>query len=477
MSAKIKTLIYLIFISLSLSAFATGAEFIEIFQNETRILKFEDLSRMAVGNPEIADVTMFPEASEEALLNGKKPGATTLTIWKKNGETKTYVVHVSGSGGELERANYPLKHYSLTKTDYDSKSAQIVTKIDDQSVENLRLMLTPILGEKNFSIDSGRNRVLMQGTRSDLDSAEAMLTMADEPLRQVMIEAKVIEITKGDLKKMGVSLLAQQNETRGSTMGGADGDSMNVTFDTFTDLARRFNITVDALRKENVGRTLVNPKIAALDGKTAWILAGEKLPVASRDSEKGLVSYTYINTGIILAVTPRVGRDRSITLWLKPEVSNVTGWVGDPNAAMSSAAPIIGTREVMSEIRVNDGESVIIGGLQKEYETTMRDKVPMLGDLPVVGSAFRKKRTESETSELIIVITPHIMDSPTTVGSAKDEPETVGSAAEPAKETPMAGEPARPMEKLEKKSLLSIAEIVEVATANVVFAPQAVEGE
>lgn len=453
---------------------AESGVYIEVFQNETRVMKFEGLSRMAVGNPKIADVNMFAENADEVMINGKAPGVTTLSIWKKDDVKETYIIHVSVGTATLERKTYPLKHYELSLTEYDQKESKIITKIDEASVANLRAMLEPIVGEKNFSVDATRNRVLMQGTKEDLDTATALLQQIDEPLRQVMIEAKIIEITKGDLKKMGASLLAQQNESRGETMGLSD--TLNFTFDTFTDLARRFKITLDTLREEQVGRTLVNPKIAVLDGKTAWILAGEKLPVASRDSDKGLVSYDYISTGIILAVTPRVGYDNTITLWLKPEVSNVTGWVGDPNSATSGAAPIIDTREVMSEIRVADGESILIGGLQKDYEITTRNKVPVLGDLPVVGSAFRKKRTEVETSELLIVITPHIMTD-----EKETEMSVVPEETNEPEETPeeeLESSVGDTLQTIKKSSLLSFEDMAALAMVNGGASTQsAAEGE
>jgi len=131
-----------------------------------------------------------------------------------------------------------------------------------------------------------------------------------------------------------------------------------------------------------------------LDGNTAWILSGEKYPVATRDSDKGLVSYNYIDTGIILAVTPRVGHDRSITLWLKPESAIYRAGLAI-HIFTSNAAPIISSREAMSEVRVQDGETVMIGGLQKNEETVDKSKTPLLGDLPVVGKLSGKQARPS----------------------------------------------------------------------------------
>lgn len=389
-----------------------ATEKLELFVGETRVVKMEGLARLAVGNPAIADVTVFPEDADEAVVNAKAAGITTLYVWKGQEVTpERYELKVSSSSTAMEREVVPLKHYTLSKTNYSDDLRRIETVADEASVVNLKTMLEPILGAGYFSVDVTRNRVIMQGSRQALDAAVDLLDVIDEPLRQVLIEAKVIEISKGDLKRLGNSLLAQKGKAGLTSDLAGDGETFNFAFDTFTDLARRFKITVDTLRTENVGRTLVNPKIAVLDGKTAWIMAGEKIPVATRDNDKGLVSFDYVSTGIILAVTPRVGHDRTITLWIKPEVSNISGWVGNPDSSVDNAAPIINTREVMSEVRVEDGESILIGGLQKDYETISHSKVPVLGNLPLIGSAFRKKRTDVETTELVIIITPHLIDS------------------------------------------------------------------
>ncbi len=388
---------------------ATSA--IDMFVGETRVLRYEAVDQLAIGDPTVADVQMFAEKAGEVILNAKAPGVTTLFVW----DGASIFPHrrdvvVSNKTVVLDKRIFNFKHYTLTRTEYDNRLSRITVSPDESNVTNLKSVLTPLIGENSYSIDINRNRVIMRGTKQDLDSATAILGEIDQPLRQILIEAKVIEITKDDLNRLGTMLAGSDGDM--SLKGDLSGDTplFNLAFDTFTDLARRFSITIDTLRTAGVGRTLVNPKIATLDGKTAWILAGEKYPVATRDNDKGLVSFDYVHTGISLAVTPRVGRDDTITLWLKPEVSNISGWVGDPSSSSDNAAPIIDTREVLSEVRLKDGESIIIGGLQKEESIMTKSKVPILGDIPLIGKAFRKKRTSEETSELVIVITPHIMD-------------------------------------------------------------------
>ncbi|MFA6449612.1 MAG: pilus assembly protein N-terminal domain-containing protein [bacterium] len=411
-----KTKFYIATIMLALLCSAVFADearkTIEIFAGETMIMRVAGLTRLAIGNPDIADVSTFPEKPDEFAVNAKRPGVTSLATWDASGDKPSlYEITVSSDSSRYERLEYPLKHYTLKTTTYNGELNGLETKADAANVANLQAMLTPILGANRFSVDVNRNRVLMQGSRADIAAAASILDEIDKPLRQIMIEAKVIEMTKDDLKRLGAMLSAQKGSANVKGDFTGDAPSFNAAFDTFSDLAKRFTITLDMLRTASVGRTLVSPKISVLDGNTAWILAGEKYPVATRDSEKGLVSFNYINTGIILAVTPRVGHDRSITLWLKPEVSNISGWVGDPQSSSNNAAPIISTREAMSEVRVQDGETVMIGGLQKNEETMTNSKTPGLGDLPVIGKLFRKKRTTNQTNELVIVITTHIIDN------------------------------------------------------------------
>jgi type II secretory pathway component GspD/PulD (secretin) len=391
-------------------SFAAEQKTIEIYAGETTVLKFAGVTRLAIGNPEVADVTAFPENPDDILINAKKPGVTNLTVWDASeGAPYYYAILVSSVVSGMEQRTYLLKHYQLTYTVYNEAGRTIENKPDDAGVANLNATLKPILGDGNYSIDITRNRILMKGSARELDAATATLNEIDKPLRQVMIEARVIEISKDDLKKLGNMLTAENN--RNSIVSDSSGDSPSfvASFDTLSDLARHFSITMDTLRTAEVGRTLVNTKIAVLDGKTAWILSGEKIPIATRDSEQGLVSYDYISTGIGLAVSPRVGYDGTITLWIRPEVSSISGWVGDPDSSSDNAAPIIDTREAMSDVRVRDGGTILIGGLQRDAQITSSSKVPLLGDLPAIGSFFRKKRVSNTTSELVIVITPHIM--------------------------------------------------------------------
>jgi type II secretory pathway component GspD/PulD (secretin) len=408
---------------------------ITMSEGETLVMQFPGINRIAVGNPAVADVVTFPDRSDEILINAKTAGVTTFSVWSGPlDEMQSYTVSISSQATLLNRESYQFRHYNFTYTEQkvNDTYTEVITRVDEAKIKHVAAMLTPILGAEHVSIDGMSNRVAMMGTPQELAIAHNMLDELDTPRRQVVIEARVIEISKGDIKRLGNILLAQQGRYSANMDLNSDtGDALSFVFDTFNDLTDRFSINLNTLQSNNIGDTLVNSKVAVLDGNTAWILSGESLPIASRDNERGLVSYTYMNTGIILTVVPRVGEDETITLWVKPEVSNVVGWVGDPNSSSETAAPIINTREVLSEIRLEDGETVFLGGLTNEETTTETKKVPLLGDLPAVGSLFRSKRTSVSKSELVISLTPHIMKPGEKIAAAEKRYIDLSASPEP----------------------------------------------
>lgn len=376
---------------------------------ESVVIPIHRLERVAIGNPAVADASVFPDRNDQVIVTAKAPGLTSMNIWDSTGRHSWNIV-VSHVASRMETFTYDFKNYPLTHAVYDENTTKLVNEADKTNIDNMTAMLTPLVGAENFSIDPYNNRVSLRGTAEEVAAAERALEKLDKELDQVVIEARFVEISQDDLKQMGVKLGAQKDRLSATsdTSGNGAGTGLSVTFDTLADLAKRFNVTLDALQRITTGKTLTNPRVSALDGRTAWILVGEKFPIATRDRD-GLVSFTYINTGIVLAIRPRIADNGEINIWLKPEVSSITGWVGNPNSSANNAAPIITTREAMSDLRVKDGDSIIIGGLKTNEDIVTKTKVPVLGDAPIIGKLFRGKQVTKNNSELVIIITPRIL--------------------------------------------------------------------
>lgn len=410
---KTLRLIEILCVSISLLLFRVGVAHsadseapIQMVIGESVFITANHVDRIAVANPGVADALLLPNQDSQIMINAKSQGFTNLNVWDKDGQ-HSYRIFVSLPAVALKTYVYQLKFYSLSRTGYDTMNAYVTTDTDKDSVAAITALLTPLVGADNVSVDAYNNLVTIRGTDSAIEAAREVLETIDKPAGQVVIEARFVELSKDDLKQIGVSMTAARRRALG-LLNLDTGSTGTFTFDTFSNLTKHFGITFDLLNQLTTGNTLTNPRVTCRDGSTAMILVGQKYPIATRD-QYNLVTYTYIDTGIILAIRPHIADDGSLSLWVKPEVSLISGWVGDPLSSTGNAAPIIDSREAVSELRVQDGEPIVIGGLKRTMDSVTRSKVPYVGDMPVIGSFFRKKHTDKSSSELVIVIIPHIM--------------------------------------------------------------------
>jgi len=164
--------------------------------------------------------------------------------------------------------------------------------------------------------------------------------------------------------------------------------------------------TLKALMEKGTARLRANPRVATADGETAEIEVGQESYFAIIT---GPVTFPYttleqIPSGITLRITPRVVEDtREIIADVYTDVRDVTG-TGANNL------PVITYRQASTRVTVKEGQGIVIGGLTTEVEQRTRRKVPFLGDLPLIGQLFRRTMTHKKTTEVIIVITPHVLD-------------------------------------------------------------------
>jgi type II secretory pathway component GspD/PulD (secretin) len=271
--------------------------------------------------------------------------------------------------------------------------------IKADQVKNVLISLMP-----NLRVEAMNNMLIIVGNWDDMSQAKAILEKVDKAPRQVMFEAQVIELSLIDLKNIGfnwgtsTALPEVPNEIAGNAFHVFLGDSR---------YGVNFKATVNRLLQNKKGRLLASPRIAALDGQTAQIMIGDRLAVESK-STSGNVDYwtvSWVDAAIKLEVTPTVHADDTITTHIKPEVSNKTDTTPQGN-------PNIRTRQAETTLRVKNGETIVLGGLIQREESRDVVKVPILGNIPLVGQFFRSTNKEKRETELIILITPQIMDLP-----------------------------------------------------------------
>lgn len=276
-------------------------------------------------------------------------------------------------------------------------------------------VLTPAIGSMKF--DERSNKVVISDTAQALTKIRKIIEAFDEKDKQVLIEAKIIQITLNDEHKMGVDWEAIVRDFHSLDLAS------NFDVLTSTDKSGRLSIgtvasddytaLIEAL--DTVGRTniLSSPRITAVNNKEAKILVGSTEPYVttttttpSSGPTTTAESVNFIDVGVKLYVTPTIHNDGFVTMKIKPEVSSVTSNLTTSN---NNTIPVVETSEAETTVMVKNGVSIVIGGLIKEEKIKSTRKVPFLGDIPVMGAAFRNQDDESTKTEIVIFLTPTII--------------------------------------------------------------------
>ncbi len=259
-------------------------------------------------------------------------------------------------------------------------------------------------------IDNRLNSLVITDTAANLNRIRQAVTKLDVKSRQVMVEALIVNVKLTDKLKMGVDWTKLGSASTFFSQGLAATASTNPYGKiTFSATHGDWNIQglIDFIETNKDVRILANPKVLVLNNQTAIIKTVKEIPYQelSQTSGGGNIGTTaFKEAGVILEVTPQIAEDGYIIMTIKPEQSAQI----DTVTVQSNQIPVIETRKADTILRVKDGQTIIIGGLRERQPTIQESKVPLLGDVPLVGALFRKVDNELIESELGIFITPHI---------------------------------------------------------------------
>jgi type IV pilus assembly protein PilQ len=258
--------------------------------------------------------------------------------------------------------------------------------------------------------DTSLNRILVQGTESDMRQVEGLLATLDTPPPQVLIEARILEVDEEALNAFGVVInnlgfTGSGIKTEAATSIGLK-DPSGILHLSTGELTQNFSmdIALQALETRGLARVLSAPKLMVLDGQTALIEQGTEVPYAT-ESDNGSSHVQFKKAVMGLSVTPRVidGREISLNLLInKDSVSPTT-------LASAENEPLINTQQIKTFVRVINGETILLGGIIETHETHSHRSVPIVGDIPLIGSLFRSKSSGTERKEIIILLRPIIM--------------------------------------------------------------------
>lgn len=280
------------------------------------------------------------------------------------------------------------------------------------------------VGGASVVADIENNALLISTTARNYERIERILQQIDVLPTQVMLEAVIAEVTLNDELKFGVRWFFENGDF---SIGFSDLESGG-TGKSFPGLGWSFastnlEVTLNALSAVTNVKVISSPTLMALNNQKATLQIGDQVPIVTRtatstdDPDAPLVStVTLKDTGIILNVTPRVNASGRVLLDIEQEASNV---VRTTSSGIDS--PTIQQRKVSTKVTVNDNEALIIGGLIQERNSKIKTQVPVLGEIPVIGNAFRNKTDTIERTELVIFIRPKVVRNVQEARSVNDE--------------------------------------------------------
>ena len=373
------------------------------------------LAKVYVTNPDVLD--SYTSSPNQVVLTAKKPGMSTLVLWDETGEAKTYQVS------------------------------------SDLNVEMLSDSIKKSMPSSDIHVQANENRIILTGTVASVANGEQVVKMAavytkdvmnslvvnSATVKQVKLEVRIVEVDRSKMSSFAFNFFSaggnnlaststnQYQSTMTVTQGGSTGGKQVTLANplNFSLYSSKLNIgaTLQDLETMQVLQILAEPTITAISGEKANFLAGGEFPfpVVQSSTTGTAISIQFRSYGVKLEFTPFVNPDGTVELKVAPEVSAL-----DYTNAVNIAGytiPAISTRRADTDVVVSNGQTFAISGLLDRRTTDLYSKTPGIANVPVLGQLFKSKGVTHSDSELIVIVTPTIVD--VHGGNLPPEPKTV----------------------------------------------------
>ncbi|HKS29444.1 MAG TPA: type II and III secretion system protein family protein [Pyrinomonadaceae bacterium] len=373
---------------------------VNVLVGQSRVINFDhDIGRFSVSNPEIAEAVLV--APNQVLVNGKGFGQVNFIAWEQGGE-RFLVFDV------FVRANLSL--------------------IDSQ--------IRALFPKDNINLSQANGSVVISGSVNDPKTAAQVqavieaagfktVNMLSSPVKnavQVQLSVRVAEVSRNRLKDLGTSFAYQGRpgvggysnsgsgpSSIGDVIGGVMGGTLSSALNVFV-MGGNTLAMIRALQTQGALRALAEPNIIAMDGQTASFLAGGEFPVPivqGGGAERSSVTVVFKEYGVRLNFKPTIIDEDHIRLELEPEVSTIDFSNGVKFDGF--IIPALRTRRAKTGIELRDGQSFALAGLLDNNETRSLSKVPVVGDIPILGNLFKSKSFQKNETELMFIVTAQLV--------------------------------------------------------------------
>ena len=273
-----------------------------------------------------------------------------------------------------------------------------------------------------IALDAANNALIIRAGASEYAALERFLKEIDIAPDQVVIEVTIAEVTLNDSLRYGVEWFFR-NADQTYNFGRSANPSSSFPGFSFTYTVPDIDVVVNALDNVTDVRVISAPKLLTLDNKTATLQVGDQVPIITqsatgvRDANDPTIvnSVQFRDTGIVLKVTPRIGKSGTVFVDVNQEVSDAI-----PTTTSGIDSPTIQQRKLSTAVAVQDGDAIALGGLMRQSQTAGESGVPLLKDIPLIGKAFSTSTETSDRTELLIFLKPRIVRSPAAAREVTD---------------------------------------------------------
>ncbi|HNQ77588.1 MAG TPA: hypothetical protein PK747_01445 [Acidobacteriota bacterium] len=301
--------------------------------------------------------------------------------------------------------------------------------------EVFQLMRT-VITSKKMAMNKDLNSITIKDSPETVALCQKIIEANDKSVGEIVVDVELLEVNSTKLKTLGIDLTSKSltigpeyNMTKdkdGNVTGMGSGGPIPLgkIDSAYKGLLYAFpipNLIVKFLMSDTDSQVLAKPQLRTMEGKKASVHIGDRMPIPSSTSiysnntgQSNYVpttTYTYQDVGVKIEIEPRVHHNREVSLKVSAEVSSVTGYVSS-ESSLTASQPIIGTRKVQTEIRLEDGESSLLAGLLREEDQNALSGVPGLGDIPILRRLFGTSDTKKISTDVVLLLTPHIIRMP-----------------------------------------------------------------
>ncbi|HEY3443955.1 MAG TPA: pilus assembly protein N-terminal domain-containing protein [Paludibaculum sp.] len=405
----------------SMSAAAQGgSEEIRVTLGKSVVIDYpEDVSRISTSSPDVIDYV--PVSTREILLHAKGVGVATLVIWAKSGQRNFYNVTVDYNLDPVRK---------LLKDTFPSEDLRIVAARDTVTVSGQ--VSTQAVADRAMA-------TVVPLVKTAVNNMRVRVAPVD---KQILLRVKFAELSRTYGNQFAVNLISTgATNTIGSVTTGQFGSARpNVDGGTFTltDALNIFAFRPDLnlgailkmLQSNGMLQILAEPNLVTSNGKEASFLVGGEFPVPilQGGGNSGAVTIQFREFGIRLTFNPTITENGTLKLYVKPEVSTI-----DLARAVSFngfTIPALSTRRVESTIELAPGQSFVIGGLIDDRTSETFSRIPGLSSIPLLGNLFKSRDENRQKSELIVMVTPEIVE-PMNPGDSKLQPQFTSEFLKP----------------------------------------------